>query len=683
MRFTKILLSFLFSLYILSVLSTSVFATVTFWAGNNSVAPVNNVMLNFTWTNSTPISSANATLNITFTLPFGGVNVSYITGSATTNVSASSSLKNITANSSMVIFGNLTSLNDSSTVGANFTFNVSSTSAGFFTINVTESYNISNTVVLINSTINFNITNGTITLANMTFSNFTYNGNTAPMNFSATTTAATGGTVTDNITYNLYLNSALVATNFTGGTTGGAGVANFTANGTAQLYTFVFNTTGSNNYTAKSLTALLNISQATPVVTVYLNNATANQTATYPTSVEIRGNSTTSLNPPTFNLSVVNTSSSAVVLSVTGNPSVFNVPLGNGTYQIYYNTTANQNYTAASNRTLFVLVNQGSPTLNITLSPSSSVSYGTTTTATGNGCPTSGAADLTCTYQRAASGGITVNPSNPDVGNLNSGTTYTYTYSTGGGANWTSATTSAALSIGLSGGSGGGGGGSSTQNTGTFFNVIPPATNETITSQDLQSTGTDFTQIQFTVSNTANSVQFTVNGVSNEPSGLSSHLSTPIYHYIQITTQNLNDSNVASGTINFKVSTSWMNSNNVNPSSITLMRYVNGNWVALPTTLINSDSSYYYFQATTPGFSYFAITTFAATTTQTTTQTPTQTSTQISTLTTTQVPVQLPSVSNPAMGTNVMVAIVIVLFVVFALVLYLLKSKHKSHKLQT
>ncbi|TAL47479.1 hypothetical protein EPN87_02845, partial [archaeon] len=59
-------------------------ATITLSAGNQSTAPVNQVLLNFTWTNSTPVTNTNptwnATANITFTLPAG---ISYING--TTN----------------------------------------------------------------------------------------------------------------------------------------------------------------------------------------------------------------------------------------------------------------------------------------------------------------------------------------------------------------------------------------------------------------------------------------------------------------------------------------------------------------------------------------------------------------------------------------------------------------------
>ena len=58
--------------------------------------------------------------------------------------------------------------------------------------------------------------------------------------------------------------------------------------------------------------------------------------------------------------------------------------------------------------------------------------------------------------------------------------------------------------------------------------------------------------------------------------------------------------------LKFKVLFSWFNDNNIKRSTVKLYRYT-GQWDELPTTEISSDSSYAYFEANSPGFSYFVI----------------------------------------------------------------------------
>jgi PGF-pre-PGF domain-containing protein len=110
--------------------------------------------------------------------------------------------------------------------------------------------------------------------------------------------------------------------------------------------------------------------------------------------------------------------------------------------------------------------------------------------------------------------------------------------------------------------------------------------------------------IVFAVKAKASSVSFDVSAV-NKPSTL---VTAPGFanSYLKIDTKNLDDTNIINSTIKFKVPISWFIANNVKRNTIKLYRYKNG-WQALETVELPADSTYAYYQATTPGFSYFAI----------------------------------------------------------------------------
>jgi hypothetical protein len=65
-------------------------------------------------------------------------------------------------------------------------------------------------------------------------------------------------------------------------------------------------------------------------------------------------------------------------------------------------------------------------------------------------------------------------------------------------------------------------------------------------------------------------------------------------------------------TIRFQVNISWFTANHLDPLNTKLYRNTNTtrrttNWTALPTILLSQDSQYYYFLATSPGFSDYSV----------------------------------------------------------------------------
>ena len=84
-----------------------------------------------------------------------------------------------------------------------------------------------------------------------------------------------------------------------------------------------------------------------------------------------------------------------------------------------------------------------------------------------------------------------------------------------------------------------------------------------------------------------------------------------IYKYLDIKLVS-NDTYVKEDELNslefkFKVEKTWIFENRINKSTIKLIRYHNGVWQNLSTTLNNENETYIYYTALSPGFSTFAI----------------------------------------------------------------------------
>jgi PGF-pre-PGF domain-containing protein len=77
--------------------------------------------------------------------------------------------------------------------------------------------------------------------------------------------------------------------------------------------------------------------------------------------------------------------------------------------------------------------------------------------------------------------------------------------------------------------------------------------------------------------------------------------------YAQIAPVGVNPSAIDHGTITFGVSGTWLTDHSAAREDIVLMRYHDSRWDALPTRFDHVSGDIFYFNANTPGFSYFAV----------------------------------------------------------------------------
>ncbi len=474
--------------------STSVFATTSLDVGDNSVAPVDNVILNFTWSNSTNPTAGYYFNNITFTLP---TNLTAIASSGSTNAT---NVTSFAISGQSVSFGNDSSW--TTDIAAWFVFNISSISAGTYTITGTETYE--------------NVTGGTPDPGNVS---------TVPISI------------------------------------------------------------------------VLNINKGTPSISIYINDGQVNKTVTYPTKVNVSGNTTDTSSLPTFNLYVDTFTASSSYANLS------NIELGVGTHNVVYNTSGDANWTSASNSTIYVIVDKASPSLSLAITPSTTVSFGSQTTATGSGCPSG----VTCTLTRDST---TV--ANPETATLDAAV-YTYKFETGGNANYSSASKTATLTVeskpvtapststpqitvDISG------------KVEVYVQKISPGSPATVS---ISKSDTSATEISISVKNQVNFVRVSIKKIDQLPT----EVATPqgvVYKNWDVVKTNIKDADVDQATIKFSVEKSWLLDNNVDANTVALQRYNNNEWQSLATTKLSEDDSSVHYSAVSPGFSYFVISGAAA-----------------------------------------------------------------------
>ncbi len=156
-----------------------------------------------------------------------------------------------------------------------------------------------------------------------------------------------------------------------------------------------------------------------------------------------------------------------------------------------------------------------------------------------------------------------------------------------------------------------------TQSTVYSFKVIGVAMVGNVTtgeskeaaSDDAEGTGVD--SIEFTANTDLTDVKVTIEKVTDTDNQVPEEADKHVYSYLEIDViagnESVNESDIQSLKIKFKVPQSWFTENNIDKETVTLMRYHNGEWIELETTILNEDETYVYYQAISPGTSSFAI----------------------------------------------------------------------------
>lgn len=152
----------------------------------------------------------------------------------------------------------------------------------------------------------------------------------------------------------------------------------------------------------------------------------------------------------------------------------------------------------------------------------------------------------------------------------------------------------------------GGGGGATTSNvlasvSQVWFAIVAgEETTMNIRKEDISMTG-----VVFTLDNDAKGTSVTVTSLKSNPVSSIGGPSGSVYQHMQISVSNAPD--VKKVTLDFRVENSWLVENGLSSEGVALYRLVGRDWVELPTTMVRSDGEYTYFEASSPGFSYFVV----------------------------------------------------------------------------
>ena len=115
-----------------------------------------------------------------------------------------------------------------------------------------------------------------------------------------------------------------------------------------------------------------------------------------------------------------------------------------------------------------------------------------------------------------------------------------------------------------------------------------------------------FRQINISVLNSVNNIKIVITKISRLPTSISHEISGKVYHLIEVLKENISDTDINKVFINFAVNKSWLIENGIDKTNISLYRWEN-KWRELETNYINEDSSEVFYQAESPGLSYFLI----------------------------------------------------------------------------
>lgn len=206
---------------------------------------------------------------------------------------------------------------------------------------------------------------------------------------------------------------------------------------------------------------------------------------------------------------------------------------------------------------------------------------------------TSTAQNPTHTYTSAGTYTVSLNASNVGGYNISTGTAYITVGSASSGSG-----TRASVSPGQP-----------PENVASTYTSVKHVMGGTSVEYDLSGTGSPVLGISFDAKDNEGIVVVKVQVLSDRPEGVS----VPPGKQYQLMSIDVGSEGTISShnadniRINFKVSWDWIKENNIDPSTIRLTRYHDGEWQELPTGKVSDDGQFIHFVAETPGFSIFSV----------------------------------------------------------------------------
>lgn len=587
MKSLKMFLLINFIFLILSLTSSLVSASVSWISENSTIAPLNNFLLNISWTNSTRIGTGTSDYqlnNITFNLinTTGSLSLSYIVGSNNSNIA---DLTFGTGDNTLVVWGNATQ--NTTKTSAWFAFNISAPQAGVYEITITEHYSngtAPGTAPFVNNTSTLILTvNPGDVLVSLSYENITY-GQTEIINCSANNTDSTA-----NLT--LWLDNSLLRSNASS-----SPIISYTFDASkfsAGDYTLTCNISATENFTSASKPGVFKINKAPTWIRLFLNGTEGNKS--YDASAP--ANFTAVLNVPGKTVCIE--TNFTVGWEVCGVTPLYNYTTIPSVTSAIYNITAyfagDTNYSSNSTTYWITVGDTTPPTVSLSLS-ASRIYRGDSITISCSASDNVGVVSSSLTIEKP-SGTIvsaTCNSAFTDTTQLG---TYTVTYTASDAAN-NSASESASFTVVSAGGA-----------------VTPPVHRKAhIWSKITPGAAAiwhifdpelGLKQISISVKNPANNVKITITKLDKKPATIVHEVTGKVYKYFEITHQNIEE-NLDKAVIEFQVEKSWIEENNINESTVALYRYTT-EWEKLPSKKVSEDADYVYYRAETPGFSVFAI----------------------------------------------------------------------------
>ncbi|MBC8500564.1 MAG: PGF-pre-PGF domain-containing protein [DPANN group archaeon] len=138
------------------------------------------------------------------------------------------------------------------------------------------------------------------------------------------------------------------------------------------------------------------------------------------------------------------------------------------------------------------------------------------------------------------------------------------------------------------------------------WTTITSGETKTVTINEDTYGGVPFTSLEFDALNDLTSAQVQVRALTSAPSSTGT-ITHKAYKYLQLVETNIGDDDVANTKIGFRVPVEWLTNNSVSRENVALFRYTSDAWDEQETTFLYENNTNAYYEATTTGFSYFAI----------------------------------------------------------------------------